>query len=417
MAFSSFPSSSEICVICGQILPLPCTHAVCVRGIPGGCSRQPMKLSRSSWKLPAACAVAIVAVLRFGAPTIIPAPSPVTAAPDPAAEVAKLKTADELFAYVNSHATVEDIQPDDSLPREEQIAQVRKLVDAKIAALRPAIDTFLKDYPKDPRHYEVALQRIFFLKDVENVSDEESNKMLHEVAEAADATPNARHRARGVLLQNDLEEVDPVKGLTPALEKELSDYEKDFPDDESGKDLVTLRVRLLQATAPDKLAATLESVAKSPNKSSADAARDQLALLTQPLDLKFDSATDGQPVDFAKLRGKVVLLDFWATWCGPCMQKLPEIQKINDKYKDKGLQLIGISLDQDKAALLKITKSKKMDWPEYFDGMGWESAVGTRFGVQSIAAAWLVDKQGLVHQVGEEADLDMEIAKLIDAKP
>ena len=290
-------------------------------------------------------------------------------------------------------------------------------MDAKIASLHPAIDTFLKDYAKDPRHYEVALQRVFFLKDVENISDEEANKTLHEVADAPEATPNARHRARGVLLQNDLEEVDPSKGLTPEIEKKLSDYENDFPDDESGKDLVTMRIRLLQTTAPDKLATTLEGLTKSPNKSSANAARDQLALLTQPLDLKFDSATDGQPVDFAKLRGKVVLLDFWATWCGPCMQKLPEIQKINDKYKDKGFQLVGISFDQDKAALLKTVKSKKMDWPEYFDGKGWESAVGTRFGVQAIPAAWLVDKQGLVHQIGEDADLDMEIAKLIDAKP
>ena len=89
-----------------------------------------------------ACTVAVVAVLRFGAPTIIPAaPSP---APDYAAEVAKLKTADALFDYINKRATIDDIQPDDALPREEQITQVRALVDAKIASLRPAIDAFFR---------------------------------------------------------------------------------------------------------------------------------------------------------------------------------------------------------------------------------------------------------------------------------
>ena len=382
-----------------------------------------MKFSRSSWKLPVACTVAIVAVLRFGAPTIVPAaPSPApaaaaTPAPDYAAEVAKLKTADALFDYINKRATIEDIQPDDALPREEQITQVRGLVDAKIASLRPAIDAFLKDYPKDPRRYEVMLHRAFFLKDAENISDEESIKTLHEVAEAPEATVNARHRARGTLLQNDLEEVDPHAGLTPALDKTMADYEKDFPDDEAGKDLVSLRVRLLRATAPDKLTAALEGLTKSPNKSTADSARDQLALLTQPLEFKFDSATDGQPVDVAKLRGKVVLLDFWATWCAPCMAKLPEIQKINEKYKDKGFQLIGVSFDQDKDALLKITKSKKMDWPEYFDGKGPESALAARFGVQGIPAAWLVDRKGFAHPVEMRADLDAEIAKLIDAQP
>ncbi len=381
-----------------------------------------MKLSRSSWKLPVVCGVALLAVLRFGAPTIIPAAPPAPSAsaaaatPDPAAEVAKLKTADALFDYINKHATVDDIQPDDALPREEQIAQVRKLIADKVATLRPAIARFLEEYPKDPRHYEVALDRVFFLKSAENISDEEAAKTIRETAANSDAPLNARHRARGVLLQNSLEEINPQTGLTPELEKELSDYERDFPDDESGRDLVSLRVRLLRATAPDKLTAVLEGLTKSPNKATASAAGEQFTLLTQPLDLKFDSVTDGKPVDLAQLRGKVVLLDFWATWCGPCMAKLPEIQKINDKYKDKGFQLIGISLDQDKDALLKTVKAKKMNWPEYFDGKGWGSAVSTRFGVQAIPAAWLVDKKGLVHAVDEEADLDAEIAKLVDAK-
>ena len=369
--------------------------------------------------MPVACGVAIIAVLRFGAPTIIPA-APAAASkptPDPTADVAKLKTADALFDYINKHATVDDLQPDDALSQEEQMAQVRAAVGAKVDSLRPAIDAFLEKYPQDPRHYEVALDRVFFLKTAENIPDEEVAKTIQSVVAAPDAPFNARHRARGVLLQNDLEEIDPRAGLTPELEKELADYERDFPDDESGKDLVTLRIRLLQASAPDKLTATLEGLAKSPNKATANAAHDQLALLTQPIDLKFDSATDGQPVDLAKLRGKVVLLDFWATWCGPCMAKLPEIQKINEKYKDKGFQLIGISLDQDKDALLKTVKAKKMDWPEYFDGKGWESAVSTRFGVQAIPAAWLVDRQGLAHAISEETDLDAEIAKLTDAKP
>ena len=382
-----------------------------------------MKPLRSPWKLPVVCTVAVVAALRFGAPTIVPAaPTPApsaaaTPAPDYAVEVGKLKTADELFAYIEKYATVEDLEPDDALPHDEQIAQMRKLVDEKVARLRPAIDTFLKQYAKDPRHWDVQIQRIFFLKEAENISDEEFDGTLKTVAAAPDASANARHRARGVMLQNELGEVDPNKGLTPEVEKTMADYEKDFPDDDSGKDLVALRVRLLQASAPDKLASALEALTKSPNKSTAEAAGSQLVLLTQPVELKFDSATDGKPVDLSKLRGKVVLLDFWATWCGPCMAKLPDIQKLNAKYKDKDFQLIGISLDQDKAALLKTAKAKNMDWPEYFDGKGWESVVGTRFGVQSIPAAWLVDKKGLAHAVSQEADLDEEIAKLLEAKP
>ena len=106
----------------------------------------------------------------------------------------------------------------------------------------------------------------------------------------------------------------------------MSDFERDFPDDKDGQKLVRLRMRQLQATAPDKLAATLESLANSPNKFTAEFAADQLALLTRPVDLKFESAIDGKPVDLSALRGKVVLLDFWATWCGACMARMPDLR-------------------------------------------------------------------------------------------
>ena len=377
--------------------------------------------------MPVVCGVAIVAVLRFGAPTITPAaPSPTpsaspaaadTPAPDYAAAVAKLKTADALYDYIDKNATTEDIQPDDALTHDEQVAQVRKLVDGKIALLRPAIDTFLKQYPQDPRHWEVQLQRVFFLKDAENISDEDSVNTLKAVATAPDASNNAHHRARAVLLQNDLEEVDPSKGLTDDLEKELAAYEKDFPDDESGKDLVQLRVRLLQAGAPDKINPTLETLTRSPNKSTAEAAGAQLTIRTKPVDWKFDNAVDGKAVDLSKLHGKVVLLDFWATWCAPCMAKLPEIVALNKKYQDKGFQVVGVSFDQDKDALLKVVKAKHMDWPEYFDGKSFDGETAVRFNVDAIPDAWLVDRQGFLHPVDREADLDEEISKLLAAKP
>ena len=212
-------------------------------------------------------------------------------------------------------------------------------------------------------------------------------------------------------MQDTLEKSDPAAGLTDALDKELTAYEKDFPDDPTGGQLVTLRLRLLQNT-PGKIDAELATLSKSPNKSTAETATRQLDMRTKPLELKF-TALDGREIDLAKLRGKVVLLDFWATWCGPCMAKMPEIQALQTKYKDKDFQLLGISLDEDKAALESTLKSKGMDWPQYFDGKGWQSEVATRFGVESIPAAWIVDKKGLVHEVDPESDLDAEIGKLL----
>ncbi len=131
-----------------------------------------------------------------------------------------------------------------------------------------------------------------------------------------------------------------------------------------------------------------------------------------PLDLKF-TALDGTPVDLAALKGKVVLIDFWATWCPPCRGEVPNVVAAYHKYHDQGFEIIGISLDQDKDALLAFTKENGMTWPQYFDGNGWQNAISSRFGINSIPAMWLIDKQGnLVTKDGRE-DLAGQVEKLL----
>src|ERR1700679_1361257 len=95
--------------------------------------------------------------------------------------------------------------------------------------------------------------------------------------------------------------------------------------------------------------------------------------INRPLDLNF-TAVDGRKVDLAQLRGKVVLLDFWATWCPGCRQEVPEVVNTYRKYHDKGFEVVGISLDQDKDALQAFTSEHGMTWPQYFDGQGWDNA-------------------------------------------
>ncbi|MFZ9920888.1 MAG: TlpA family protein disulfide reductase [Terrimicrobiaceae bacterium] len=133
---------------------------------------------------------------------------------------------------------------------------------------------------------------------------------------------------------------------------------------------------------------------------------------SEPLDLKF-TAVDGAEVDLAKMRGKVVLLDFWATWCGPCVKEVPNLVKSYDALHAKGFEIVGISLDKDKAKLESFLKENGMAWPQYFDGKGWQNDISSRFGIQSIPAMWLVNKKGMLVSTNARGNLADEVEKLL----
>ena len=105
---------------------------------------------------------------------------------------------------------------------------------------------------------------------------------------------------------------------------------------------------------------------------------------------------DGHKVDLAELKGKVVLVDFWATWCSICMVELPNVLKAYDSFHDKGFEVIGISLDEDVNAVRELISQRKMAWPQYCDGMGWESSISRKFGIHSLPSTFLIGKDGKV---------------------
>ena len=105
---------------------------------------------------------------------------------------------------------------------------------------------------------------------------------------------------------------------------------------------------------------------------------------------------DGNPLSIAKYKGKVVMVDFWATWCGPCVGEIPNISKTYLKYHDKGFEIIGISLDRPGARekLAAFTKENNMPWGQYYDGADGPGKLAQKNGVDTIPRAFLIDGNG-----------------------
>lgn len=105
---------------------------------------------------------------------------------------------------------------------------------------------------------------------------------------------------------------------------------------------------------------------------------------------------NGKPVSLAAYKGKYTLVDFWASWCGPCRQENPTVVKAYNAYKSKGFDILGVSLDEKKDKWEQAVKQDKLTWTHVSDLKGWESDVAALYGIKAIPMNYLLDRDGKI---------------------
>jgi peroxiredoxin len=134
--------------------------------------------------------------------------------------------------------------------------------------------------------------------------------------------------------------------------------------------------------------------------------------LNKPFDLKF-TALDGRQVDTAAMRGKVVIIHFWATWCEPCVEAIEKMTRAYAGLKELGVEMIGIDLDAKKENVEKFVKEKGVAWPQFWDAEGKNNRIVREWGVTIFPAMWLIDKNGVLRDLTGQTDLMKKIEGLL----
>ncbi len=342
-------------------------------------------------------------------------------------------TADEAWAEVRALGLLETFPA--GYVEEVSTRKKHAMMEQHMQRLREKGLAFYTAFPSDPRRWSLVMRMSMFVPRflVSAAADREesydtaaatawraklaelnaamlvANDLPADVREAQDS------RATGALLL-------PLLNLTKTgpspdwakIKEHLQSLSLKYPENSYADGVMRGAMAAFEKTHPPmESAAVWREFLDFPNPRLANTAQEKvgaLELMSGPIEFAF-TALDGRQIDLKQLRGKVVLIDFWATWCGPCMLEMPNVKKVYAAYHDQGFEIIGVSCDYSPAPgpkgryagtgpeVLAFTRKEGMPWPQHYEGKKHNeggNTLATRFAVTAIPAAFLLDQTGTV---------------------
>lgn len=356
----------------------------------------------------------------------------------PAGQAAEVATAEDPRWQALAQAAAVLESPTPGATREERELG-RDLRLQAFAAL--AWDLYV-DHPRDARRWNafetVLRSRLLFLNGYEPGTpakpriDETARRIwdervraIEEAAEtAADAPASLREliagrRVSALVLPFTTTKLpaDWETRLVPPIERLAGQ----FPEGSGAFVYFSRLVHAVESQFPADLPKLVQRMAASPSARVRElAGRRQrvLAALAEPVDLRF-TAVDGRMVDTRQWLGRVILVDFWATWCVPCIQAMPHLRELHERYHGRGLEIIGVSLDRAglTAAVEKVVREQALPWPQLYEGRAHETECAVRYGVQPIPHVLLFGQDGRIVAVNpSKHDLEAHLERLLGGR-
>lgn len=203
------------------------------------------------------------------------------------------------------------------------------------------------------------------------------------------------------------------KDMMEVFEKGVRNLQKEFPQrTETYQMLYAVALRSPAKKAEQLVGEILKSNATAELKASARSILVKSQRIGKPLRIKF-TAIDGREIDTSKMKGKVILIDFWASWSAPSMSQLARLEKLHQTHHAKGLEILGISFDHEKRALTSFVNHRRIPWAQHYDRGTRVKSLREILGVKEIPALWIIDKRGKLRDINARQNLIPLVEKLL----